>query len=81
MRMSLEHSETQYKELVEQLTATKKSYDSQIAEVKLVCDQRIATLDRRLAEKEQVSVVIINCEFIYNRLFIPIGISRYFLSG
>ena len=57
MRMSLEHGETQCKELVEQLTVTKKSYDSQIAEVKLVCDQRIATLDRRLAEKEQVSMV------------------------
>ena len=56
MRMCLEHSKTQCKELVEQLRVTKKSYDSQIAEVKLVCDQRIATLDKRLAEKEQVSV-------------------------
>lgn len=55
--MCLEHSETQCKEFVEQLRVTKKGYDSQIAEMKLVCDQRIAALDRRLAEKEQVSVV------------------------
>ena len=53
--MCLEHSETQCKELVEQLRVTKKRCDVQIAEVKRVCDQQIAALDRRLAEKEQVS--------------------------
>jgi nucleoid DNA-binding protein len=55
--MCLKHSDTQCKELVEQLRATKNSHNSQIAEVKHACDQCIAALNRRLAEKEQVSLV------------------------
>ena len=58
--MCLEYSETQCKELAEQLRVTKNSHDSQIAEVKLVCDQRIAALNRRLADKEQVYVNLVN---------------------
>ena len=57
MRTRLEHSEAQCKELLEQLTVTKKGHNSQVAEMKFACDQRIATLDRRLAEKEQVSAI------------------------
>lgn len=60
MMMCLEHSETQCKELAEQLRVTKNSHDSQAAEVKFVYDQRIAALNRRLADKEQVYVNLVN---------------------
>ena len=58
MRGCLEHSEKQCKKLLEQLSVVKKGYDSQIAEMKLVCDQRITVLDRMLANKEQVSALV-----------------------
>lgn len=47
-------SEKRCKQLEEQLRKTKENHESQISELKLLCDHRIAVLDKRFAEKEQV---------------------------
>ena len=57
-------------ELVEQLRVTRKGCDKQIAEVKHVCEQHIAALDKRLAEKELVRAV--------TSVFIPIRVVPMF---
>ena len=56
MKGCIEHGKKLYRELEEQLKATKKSYESQITELKVVCDHKIAVLDKSFATKEQVNL-------------------------
>lgn len=56
MKCCIEHRKKLYRELEEQLKTTKKSYESQIAELKVVYDRRIVMLDKSFAKKEQVNL-------------------------
>ena len=54
MKSFKRQSERKQIQLEQQLEVMKNDYESQITEHKRVCDHRIAVLDKRFAEKEQV---------------------------
>lgn len=56
MKGCIEHRKKLYRELEDELKATKKKNESQITELKVVFDHKIAVLDKSFAKKEQVNL-------------------------
>ena len=57
MKSCTEKGKKQYKQLQERLVRVKDEYESQLNELKVVCDRRVSALNEEFTKREQVSYV------------------------